>query len=58
MRDFLPADVLRRNYVIDVIERVYQSYGFEPLETPTMERLDHAAGQIRRRGRPAASSRA
>ena len=39
MRDFLPLDLLRRNYVIDVIERIYQSYGFEPLETPTMERL-------------------
>ena len=39
MRDFLPLDVLRRDYVINVIKRVYQRYGFEPLETPTMERL-------------------
>lgn len=45
MRDFLPLDVLRRNYVIDTIERVYQSYGFEPLETPTMERLDTLLGK-------------
>ncbi len=44
-RDFLPIDVLRRNYVIDVIERVYQSYGFEPLETPAMERLDTLLGK-------------
>jgi histidyl-tRNA synthetase len=44
-RDFLPLDVLRRNYVISVIERVYQSYGFEPLETPTMERLDTLLGK-------------
>ncbi|MEZ4639498.1 MAG: histidine--tRNA ligase [Caldilineaceae bacterium] len=44
-RDFLPLDVLRRNYVIDVIERVYQSYGFEPLETPVMERLDTLLGK-------------
>lgn len=44
-RDFLPLDMLRRNYVIDVIERVYQSYGFEPLETPTMERLDTLLGK-------------
>ena len=44
MRDFLPLDVLRRNYVIDVIERVYQSHGFEPLETPSMERLDTLLG--------------
>jgi histidyl-tRNA synthetase len=45
MRDFLPLDVLRRNYVVDVIERVYQSYGFEPLETPTMERLSTLLGK-------------
>jgi histidyl-tRNA synthetase len=45
MRDFLPLDVLRRNYVIDVIERVYQRYGFEPLETPTMERLSTLLGK-------------
>jgi len=45
MRDFLPLDVLRRNYVIDTIERVYQSYGFEPLETPTMERLSTLLGK-------------
>jgi len=44
-RDFLPADVLRRKYVIEVIERVYQSYGFEPLETPAMERLDTLLGK-------------
>jgi histidyl-tRNA synthetase len=44
-RDFLPLDVLRRNYVIDVIERIYQSYGFEPLETPVMERLDTLLGK-------------
>ena len=45
MRDFLPLDVLRRNYVIDIIERVYQSYGFEPLETPVMERLSTLLGK-------------
>jgi histidyl-tRNA synthetase len=45
MRDFLPLHVLRRNYVIDVVERVYQSYGFEPLETPTLERLSTLLGK-------------
>ncbi len=50
MRDFLPLDVLRRNYVISVIERVYQSYGFEPLETPTMERLSTLLGKYGEEG--------
>ncbi len=50
IRDFLPLDVLRRNYVIDVIERVYQRYGFEPLETPTMERLSTLLGKYGEEG--------
>jgi histidyl-tRNA synthetase len=37
MRDFLPADVLRRQYVIDTISAVFQRYGYEPLQTPVME---------------------
>ncbi len=50
MRDFLPRDVLRRNYVIDIVERVYQRYGFEPLETPTMERLSTLLGKYGEEG--------
>ncbi|HXF62330.1 MAG TPA: histidine--tRNA ligase [Caldilineaceae bacterium] len=50
MRDFLPLDVLRRTYVIDTIERVFQSYGFEPLETPTLERLSTLLGKYGEEG--------
>jgi histidyl-tRNA synthetase len=50
MRDFLPLDVLRRNYVVSVIERVYQRYGFEPLETPVMERLSTLLGKYGEEG--------
>ena len=32
MRDFLPADVRKREYVIGIIKSVYESRGFEPLE--------------------------
>ncbi|MFN2498605.1 MAG: histidine--tRNA ligase [Pyrinomonadaceae bacterium] len=40
MRDFLPADVRRRQYVIKVIREVYERYGFEPLETPAVENIE------------------
>src|SRR5262245_57469667 len=40
MRDFLPEDVRRREYVIGIIKRVYERYGFEPLETAAVENLD------------------
>src|SRR5687768_9595202 len=45
MRDFLPEDVRRREYVIGVIKRVYECYGFEPLETPAVENLDTLLGK-------------
>src|SRR5579859_1702219 len=37
MRDFLPADVLRRLYVMDTVADVFQTYGYEPLQTPVLE---------------------
>ncbi|MBA3870803.1 MAG: histidine--tRNA ligase [Anaerolineae bacterium] len=37
MRDFLPADMLKRNYVFDVVRDVFHLYGFEPLQTPIIE---------------------
>ncbi|NNE65756.1 MAG: histidine--tRNA ligase, partial [Pyrinomonadaceae bacterium] len=39
MRDFLPDQVRKRDYVIGVIRTVYEKYGFEPLETPAVENL-------------------
>jgi len=45
MRDFLPEDVRRREYVIDVVRRVYERYGFEPLETPTLENIETLTGK-------------
>ena len=45
MRDFLPADVRRRTYVIGVIRGVYERYGFEPLETPAVENIETLLGK-------------
>lgn len=45
MRDFLPADVRKREYVIGIIKEVYESYGFEPLETPAVENLETLTGK-------------
>src|SRR3954464_14462038 len=45
MRDFLPEDVRRREYVIGVIKRIYERYGFEPLETPAVENIETLLGK-------------
>ncbi|MEO8574960.1 MAG: histidine--tRNA ligase [Pyrinomonadaceae bacterium] len=49
-RDFLPADVRKREYVIGVIKEVYESYGFEPLETPSVENIETLMGKYGEEG--------
>ncbi len=36
-RDFLPNEARKRQYVINTLKKVFESYGFEPLETPALE---------------------
>ena len=50
MRDFLPADIRKRNYVIKIIKEVYEKYGFEPLETPSVENLETLTGKYGEEG--------
>src|SRR5215212_7366189 len=50
MRDFLPEDVRRRQYVIDRVRRVYERYGFEPLETPALENIETLTGKYGEEG--------
>jgi histidyl-tRNA synthetase len=50
MRDFLPEDVRRREYVIDVVSGVYRRYGFEPLETPALENIETLTGKYGEEG--------
>jgi len=50
MRDFLPTDVRKREYVIGTIKQVYESYGYEPLETPAVENIDTLMGKYGEEG--------
>ena len=45
MRDFTPADMLRRSYVFDAIADVFQIFGFEPIQTPVMEMHETLMGK-------------
>jgi len=49
-RDFLPQDVRRREHVLAIVRDVYGRYGFEPLETPAMERLETLLGKYGEEG--------
>jgi histidyl-tRNA synthetase len=50
MRDFLPEDIRRREHVIGVIKRIYERYGFEPLETPAVENIETLLGKYGEEG--------
>jgi histidyl-tRNA synthetase len=43
-RDLLPEEMLLRNEVVDRIRRVYESFGFVPLDTPVLESLPTLIG--------------
>lgn len=49
-RDFLPADVARRSYVIDIIKTQFERYGFLPIETPSMEKATTLQGKYGEEG--------
>ncbi|HIK08265.1 MAG TPA: histidine--tRNA ligase [Trichormus sp. M33_DOE_039] len=38
--EFLPSEKRLELYLLDTIRRVYESYGFTPIETPAVERLE------------------
>jgi histidyl-tRNA synthetase len=50
MRDFLPAQVAKRRYIISTIQSVFEKYGFQPIETPVMENLDTLTGKYGEEG--------
>jgi histidyl-tRNA synthetase len=45
MRDFLPNEMLKREYVFSIVREVFHLYGFEPLQTPVMELTDTLMGK-------------
>jgi histidyl-tRNA synthetase len=44
-RDFGPAEMAKRNFILDTIRNVFKKFGFMPLETPAMEKLDILTGK-------------
>ncbi len=44
-RDFLPAEARKRQYVLTILRKVFESFGFEPLETPILEYEEVLSGK-------------
>ncbi|KKR94334.1 MAG: Histidyl-tRNA synthetase [Candidatus Roizmanbacteria bacterium GW2011_GWA1_41_13] len=49
-RDFLPAESKKRQYVINTVRQVFELFGFEPLETPTLEYEEILIGKYGQEG--------
>ncbi|MCK4408431.1 MAG: histidine--tRNA ligase, partial [Bacteroidales bacterium] len=49
-RDFSPAEMVRRNYIFDIIKEVFQRSGYLPIETPAMENLTTLLGKCGEEG--------
>ena len=49
-RDFLPIEVARRKWMFDVIEKVFRTYGYVPIETPVFENLSTLTGKYGEEG--------
>ena len=45
MRDILPEQMIRRQYVIGVVRDVFEEFGFEPLQTPALELSEVLTGK-------------
>lgn len=45
-RDFLPEEALKRKWLENKIRQVFEQWGYEPLETPTLEPLELFEGRI------------
>jgi len=44
-RDFLPEEMRIRQKVIGILKEVFESFGFEPLETPALEYAETLLGK-------------
>src|SRR5476651_2729844 len=44
-RDFAPAEMAKRNFIFDTIKSVFRKYGYQQIETPSMENLSTLTGK-------------
>ncbi|MGV3697166.1 histidine--tRNA ligase [Flavobacterium sp.] len=49
-RDFSPAEVSKRNYIISIMRHHFEKYGYQPIETPSFENSDTLMGKYGEEG--------
>jgi histidyl-tRNA synthetase len=49
-RDFSPEEMMKRDFIFDIIKKVFRLYGYQPIETPAMENLSTLTGKYGEEG--------
>jgi histidyl-tRNA synthetase len=49
-RDFSPTEMVKRNFIFDTIKSVFRKYGYQQIETPSMEKLSTLTGKYGEEG--------
>ncbi len=49
-RDFSPSEVIKRNYIFDIVKKHFKTFGFQPIETPSFENLSTLMGKYGEEG--------
>ena len=49
-RDFLPGEMVKRNYIFKIIRDVFERFGYLPIETPAMEQVSTLTGKYGEEG--------
>lgn len=49
-RDFGPVEVRKRQYITNVIQEAFETYGYQPIETPSFENLETLMGKYGEEG--------
>lgn len=49
-RDFSPSEMVRRNYIFNTISTVFRKYGYQEIQTPSMENLSTLTGKYGEEG--------
>lgn len=49
-RDFSPVEVSKRNYIVSIMRKHFENYGYQPIETPSFENSETLMGKYGEEG--------
>ena len=44
-RDFSPTEIVKRDYIFEIVKKHFKTFGFQPIETPSFENSETLMGK-------------